>query len=141
MNSWRPVEFPSEGIFIAGCARYPTEISECIAQSYAAAAKAAIPMAQGEVISEAFTAEVDPMKCSTCGRCIDICPFGAVDWKDLKGPAAEAKRVALVNETECKGCGLCVASCLSNAIQLKGFTDEEIFAMVCTTLDVQYLTR
>jgi heterodisulfide reductase subunit A len=28
----RPVEFPSDGLFIAGCARYPTEISECIAQ-------------------------------------------------------------------------------------------------------------
>lgn len=137
----RPVEFPSEGIFIAGCARYPTEISECVAQGYAAAAKAAIPMAQGEVISEAFTAEVDPMKCSTCGRCLGICPFGAIDWKDLKGPAVEANRVALVNATECKGCGLCVASCLSSAIQLKGYTDEEILAMVCTTLDVQYLTQ
>jgi heterodisulfide reductase subunit A len=135
----RPVEFPSDGLFIAGCARYPTEISECIAQGYAAAAKAAVPMAQGQVVSEAFTAEVDPHKCSTCGRCVDICPFGAIDWTDWKDMAGENRRVALANPAECKGCGLCVASCLSSAIQLKGFTDEEILAMVNTTAETHDL--
>jgi heterodisulfide reductase subunit A len=135
----RPVEFPSDGLFVAGCARYPTEISECIAQGYAAAAKAAVPMAQGQVVSEAFTAEVDPRKCSTCGRCVDICPFGAIDWTDWKDMAGENRRVALANPAECKGCGLCVASCLSGAIQLKGFTDEEILAMVNTTAEAHEL--
>jgi heterodisulfide reductase subunit A len=126
----RPVEFPSDGIFIAGCARYPAEISECVAQGYASAGKAAIPMAQGSVIGEAFTALVDPLKCSACGRCIDICPFGAVTWEDQKTPGIENLNTASVNAAECKGCGLCVASCLSSAIELKGFTDEEILAMV-----------
>jgi heterodisulfide reductase subunit A len=131
----RPVEFPSDGLFIAGCARYPTEIMECIAQGYAAAAKAAVPMAQGQVVSEAFTAEVDPLKCSTCGRCVEICPFSAMDWSDWKDMMGESRKVALANPAECKGCGLCVASCLSGAIQLKGFTDEEILAMVNTTAE------
>ena len=132
----RPVEFPSDGIFVAGCARYPTEIAECIAQGYAAAAKAAIPMAKGEVISDAFNAEVDPLTCSACGRCIDICPFGAVDWNAARTPAGEESMVALVNPTECKGCGLCVSSCLSGALQLKGFTDAQIFAMVDTVAEM-----
>ncbi len=136
----RPVEFPSDGLFVAGCARYPTEISECIAQGYAAAAKAAVPMAQGKVVSEAFTAEVDPLKCSTCGRCVDICPFGAIDWTDWKAMTGEDRKVALANPAECKGCGLCVASCLSGAIQLKGFTDEEILAMVNTTAETHELS-
>ena len=131
----RPVEFPSDGIFIAGCARYPTEISECIAQGYAAAAKAAVPMAQGQVFSDAFISEVDPIRCSSCGRCVDICPFGAADWADWKGPTGEPGRVAMINPAECKGCGLCVASCLSGAIGLKGFTDGEILAMVNTTME------
>jgi heterodisulfide reductase subunit A len=131
----RPVEFPSDGIYIAGCARYPTDISECVSQGYAAAAKAAIPMAQGRVVSDAYVSKVDPMRCSACGRCVDICPFGAVswaDWKDLKG---EPRSVASVNPAECKGCGLCASSCLSGAIELEGFTDEEILAMVNTVID------
>jgi heterodisulfide reductase subunit A len=136
----RPVEFPSDGIFIAGCARYPTEISECVAQGYAAAAKAAIPMARGEVVSEAFTAEVDPVKCSACGRCMHICPFGAIDWNDHRGLNGQTRQVALVNPAECKGCGLCVASCLSTALQLEGFTDKEILAMVNATIESHQLT-
>lgn len=132
----RPVEFPSDGIFVAGCARYPTEIAECIAQGYAAAAKAAIPMARGEVVSDAFNAEVDPLTCSACGRCLDICPFGAVDWNTVRTPAGEESTVARVNPTECKGCGLCVSSCLSGALQLKGFSDAQIFAMVDTVAEM-----
>lgn len=130
----RPVEFPADGIFIAGCARYPAEISECVAQGYAAAAKAAGPMSQGQVVSEAYTSEINPLHCSACGRCIQICPFGAIDWVDCRGAAGEVPMVVQVNSAECKGCGLCVASCLSGAIQLKGFTDEEIFAMVSATV-------
>ena len=131
----RPVEFPSDGIYIAGCARYPTDIGECISQGYAAAAKAAIPMARGKVVSDAFVSEVNPMRCSACGRCVDICPFGAVDWTDWKDLHGETRSVASVNPAECKGCGLCASSCLSNAIELEGFTDKEILAMVNTVID------
>ena len=130
----RPVEFPADGIYIAGCARFPAEIAECISQGYAAAAKAAAPMAQGRVVTEALVSEVNPFMCSTCGRCVEICPFGAIDWTEFKISPERTRQVAAVNPTECKGCGLCVASCLSSAIQLKGFTDEEILAMVNTTI-------
>jgi len=30
----------------------------------------------------------------------------------------------------CKGCGLCVASCRSGAINLRGFDQGQIFAMI-----------
>ena len=130
----RPVEFPADGIYIAGCARFPAEIAECISQGYAAAAKAAAPMSQGRVVTEALVSEVNPFMCSTCGRCVEICPFGAIDWTEFKISPERTRQVAAVNPTECKGCGLCVASCLSSAIQLKGFTDEEILAMVNTTV-------
>jgi len=129
----RPVEFPADGIYIAGCARFPAEIAECISQGYAAAAKAAAPMAQGRVVTEALVSEVNPFMCSACGRCVEICPFGAIDWTEFKISPERTRQVAAINPTECKGCGLCVASCLSSAVQLKGFTDEEILAMVNTT--------
>lgn len=117
----RPVEFPTDGIFTAGCARYPSEIQECTTQALAAAAKAGVPMAQGSVLAEPLIAVVDRERCSSCGRCIDICPFGAAGWKDNRGVA-----VAYINPAECKGCGLCSASCLSGAIHVKGFSDEGI---------------
>jgi heterodisulfide reductase subunit A2 len=126
----RPVEFPADGIFVAGCARYPIEIPECIGQGLAAAAKAAVPMARGKVVSDAFVSEVEPSLCSACGRCIEVCPFGAVDWAEVRTPEAGKKSVARVNPAECKGCGLCTASCLSGAIRLPGFTDEQLFAMI-----------
>lgn len=126
----RPVEFPADGIFVAGCARYPAEISESMAQGLAAAAKAAVPMAMGKVVTDAFVAEVDPAQCSACGRCVTVCPFGAVDWSEVESPGHGKISVARVNAAECKGCGLCAASCLSGAIRLSGFTDEQILAMI-----------
>jgi heterodisulfide reductase subunit A len=126
----RPVEFPADGIFVAGCARYPAEITESISQALAAAAKAAVPLAQGKVVSEAFVAEVDPSWCSACGRCVNICPFGAVDWAEARTPDGATRKVASVNPAECKGCGLCSSSCLSGAIRISGFTDQQILAMI-----------
>ena len=126
----RPVEFPADGIFVAGCARYPADISDSIGQSLAAATKAAIPMARGKVVSDAFISEVDSTQCSACGRCLDICPFGAVDWAEVRTSSHGTRKVAKINPAECKGCGLCTASCLSGAIRLSGFTDGQIFAMI-----------
>jgi|GEM_PF-4616237 len=37
---------------------------------------------------------------------------------------------AQVNPVLCKGCGLCVASCRSGALHLKGFEEEQLFAMI-----------
>lgn len=125
----RPVEFPADGIFVAGTARYPAEISDCIGQALAAAAKAAIPMARGKVVNEAFVSAVDPVRCSACGRCIEVCPFGAVDWED-QSPRGGGKKIAKVNPAECKGCGLCASSCLSGAIGLSGSTDEQVLAAI-----------
>jgi heterodisulfide reductase subunit A2 len=68
--------------------------------------------------------------CSACGRCVTVCPFGAVDWSEVGAPDHGKKSVAKVNPAECKGCGLCAASCLSGAIRLSGFTDEQILAMI-----------
>jgi heterodisulfide reductase subunit A len=128
----RPVEFPADGIFVAGSARYPAEITESISQALAAAAKAAIPMAQGQVVSEAFISEVNPARCSACGRCVKVCPFGAVDWAEVQTPDRLTRMVARINPAECKGCGLCSSSCLSGAIRLSGSTDQQILAMIAS---------
>ena len=124
----RPVEFATDGVYIAGAARFPVDIGEAVAQGVAAAAKAASPMTAGEVSLEATIARTDPLLCSGCGNCEMVCPFNAVEvTKNDKG-----QNVSSVNAVLCKGCGSCVAVCPNGAMQQEGFTDLQIFSMIET---------
>ncbi|MEM5788778.1 MAG: 4Fe-4S binding protein, partial [Syntrophobacteraceae bacterium] len=60
--------------------------------------------------------------CSSCGTCVTVCPYNA--------PKINEKGKAEINPVLCKGCGLCTASCRSGAIQLSGFDDAQLFAMI-----------
>jgi heterodisulfide reductase subunit A len=126
----RPVEFAMDGIYVAGTCRWPADIKESIAQGYAAASEAAIPLNQGEVRVEAITATVDPRTCKGCGTCVLVCPFDAIELKESKTKGLEGKVVAEVNAALCKGCGLCTAGCPNKAIQQKGFNDVQLLSMV-----------
>ncbi len=121
----RPVEFATDGIYLAGSAKWPSSIAEAVSQGYAAAAKAAAPMKSKRIKAEAITAEVDATKCSGCGLCEMVCPYRAISLKD-KGNA----KVAEVNAVLCKGCGTCAVTCPSRAIVQYGFTDRQLLAQV-----------
>ena len=122
----RPLDSLVDGVFMAGCCQGPKDIPESITQARGAAARACAPLARGFVEVEPITAEVDPDKCSGCGTCILICPFGAIS-KDERG-------IAVVNEVMCKGCGTCAAACPERAIRLKHFTDEQIRAQALAAI-------
>jgi len=126
----RPVEFAMDGIYVAGSCRWPADIRESIAQGYAAASEAAIPLRQGLVKVEAITATVDPKICKGCGTCVLVCPFDAIELKESKIRGLEGKIVSEVNTALCKGCGLCAAACPNGAIQQRGFTDIQLLSMV-----------
>ena len=120
-----PVEFATDGIYLCGSARWPTDIAEGVCQAYAAATKAAIPMRRGYVKPEAITALVDEDKCSGCGICEPLCPFRAIELQSRDG-----KRVSHVSEAVCKGCGTCGAACPSGALTMNHFRDVEILAQI-----------
>jgi heterodisulfide reductase subunit A len=121
----RPVEFATDGVFICGSARWPSSAKEVICQGLAAAAKAAIPIRRGKVVIEAITAQSDPEKCAACGNCVAACPYEAIEITTING-----KKAAKVNEALCKGCGTCVASCPNDAMQQRGFTTNQLSAMI-----------
>lgn len=125
----QPVEFPVDGIFICGSAKWPVEIPEAISQGYASASKAAAPMRRGYVRPEATTAWVDEDICMGCGLCVEACPYGATELKRISrfGRLVE---VSSVNDVLCKGCGACAAGCPSGAMQHKNTTKRQVFEMI-----------
>lgn len=122
----RPVDFATDGIFVCGTAHSPKTIAESIAQAYAAASRAGIPMALGRVRTEAINAFVDEDLCTSCGTCVKLCPYNAIR-KDDQG-------IARVNDVLCKGCGVCAASCPEKAINMRHFSDAQVLAEATAAL-------
>jgi heterodisulfide reductase subunit A len=119
----RPVDAATGGVFFAGCAESPKDIKDSVTQASAAAARAGILMAKGQVTVEAITPTVFPGKCKACGLCVKVCPYNAISLnKDLK-------RVEII-EAACGGCGTCAAECTFGALTQKHFTDEQITAQI-----------
>jgi heterodisulfide reductase subunit A len=107
-------------------AHYPKPIDESVAQAQAAASRAVTLLARKTIAVSGMVAYVTPSVCSRCGVCVEICPYSAPSFIQ-KGPFAGR---AEVNPVLCKGCGLCVASCRSGALNLKGFEEGQIMAMI-----------
>jgi heterodisulfide reductase subunit A-like polyferredoxin len=123
----RPVDFATDGVFLAGLAHYPKPIDEAISQAKASAARAVTVLASEKMSVGGKVAYADPRKCTGCGVCELVCAYKAVN---LKADPKTDVLASEVNEALCKGCGTCVTSCRSGALSLKGFNDPQIFAMI-----------
>jgi len=121
-----PSEFATDGVFLCGLAHYPKPIDESVAQAQAAASRAVTLLARLKIQVSGTIAQVDPVLCSSCGVCVEVCPYSAPSPME-EGPFSGR---AEVNPILCKGCGLCVASCRSGALNLKGFREDQIMAMI-----------
>lgn len=121
----RPVDSTVDGIFLCGSAHYPKHITETISQSYGAAGRAATVLIKDSVTVSGAICEVDESACETCGACISLCNYGAIEFADTpKGKKAR------VNPILCKGDGLCTSRCPTGAIYLKHFTDQGILGQI-----------
>ncbi len=126
----RPVDVANEGVFLCGTAHYPKHISEVISQAYGAAGRAATLLSQDTVTASGSVCEVNENDCVSCGACISVCSYGAIEFHDtIKG------RKATVNSVLCKGDGLCNTVCPTSAISLKHYTDEELFCQIDAATD------
>jgi heterodisulfide reductase subunit A-like polyferredoxin len=116
----RPVDFGSEGIFMAGLAHYPKPLDESIAQARASVARVMTILSQDSIMVGGVVAVVDPDKCAVCVTCVRTCPYHI--------PFIGEEGHAVIEAAECHGCGCCVSECPGKAIQLMHFTDEQIVA-------------
>jgi heterodisulfide reductase subunit A len=123
----RPVESAVEGIFLCGLAHYPKPIEESIAQAQAAASRALTILTRKAIRVGGQVAHIDADRCSGCLGCIEVCPYGAIRFDDLK-------KSVEVNAALCKGCGACAAACPSEAVSLMGFTTKQIYAQIKSAL-------
>ena len=121
----RPVDFATDGVFLAGMAHFPKTIGETIAQAGAAVARATAAIAKGYVSILPTISCVDQNRCIGCGLCETLCPFNAIRVVETdKGRKSETI------DASCKGCGVCSASCPQQAVTIRHFTDEELFAQI-----------
>jgi heterodisulfide reductase subunit A-like polyferredoxin len=126
----RPVDFPSDGIFMAGMAHYPKLLDESIVQAKAAAARAARILSRESLIAGGIVANVDPELCVGCLTCVRVCPFDVPRIKADEDGVGGIHGAAFIEPTVCQGCGNCVAECPAKAIHLAHFEDNQILVKV-----------
>jgi heterodisulfide reductase subunit A len=122
----RPVDFATDGVFVAGLAHYPKPIEESIAQAQAAASRAATVLTQAKVEVEPIVSVVNQDGCIGCGLCEASCPFAAIRLVKVHGKGYRAENIS----ASCKGCGICAAACPQQAIDMKHFRDKQILAVI-----------
>jgi heterodisulfide reductase subunit A len=127
----KPLEAPTDGIFLAGACQGLKDIPYSVSQGSGAASKAATVLSKPKWKIEPIVSIVDPSKCrnvtAKCGICAESCPYGSIQ--------VEEKKAAKVIMAMCHGCGTCVAECPGDAITQMHFTDAQITAQIRTALD------
>jgi heterodisulfide reductase subunit A-like polyferredoxin len=125
----RPVDFTTEGVFLAGLAHYPKPIDEALAQATAAAQRASLILSKDEMTFPGVVSKVDPDKCAVCLTCVRLCPYGA--------PFINEEHKAEIVTALCQGCGICASVCPGKAIELAHFRDDQVFEEIDALLEAE----
>ncbi len=125
----RPVDFPSEGFFLAGLAHAPKNLEETIGQAQAAAGRAGALLSHESLTVSGVISKHNRKICMSCLACVKKCPFGA-PFIDEDGKVSH-------NEVKCTGCGICAATCPAKAYQVNYFRDDQLLAMIDTATDMK----
>jgi heterodisulfide reductase subunit A-like polyferredoxin len=131
----RPVDFATEGFFLAGMAHYPKFLGESIAQAQAAAARAVTILSRDTLEVGGVVAQVDEEVCVGCLTCLRICPYDVPQIRAELTGVGEIKGAAYIEPAQCHGCGICVGECPAKAIQLLHYRDTQMEAKVAALME------
>jgi heterodisulfide reductase subunit A2 len=127
----RPAETLTAGVFLAGSAQAPRDIPDTVALASAAASKALELLSRPVLEREPTVARVNEATCVGCFDCEKVCPYGAVERKEITDRDGNLlRRVAVVNQAMCEGCGACTAACRVRSIDVLGFDDQQVYAQL-----------
>ncbi|GAB6096229.1 hypothetical protein JCM14469_24820 [Desulfatiferula olefinivorans] len=118
----RPVDFPSEGFYVAGLAHAPKNITETISQALSAAGRAGVLLSHDRLAVSGIISKHNRDLCMSCLACFRVCPYGS-PYIDEDGKVSH-------NEVKCTGCGICSGICPAKAFQVNNFRDDQILAMI-----------
>lgn len=124
-----PYETRRTGIYSAGCVRQPMDLAASANDGTAAALKAiqciekssagaAVHPRVGDLSYPSFFMQ----KCTSCGRCTQECPFGALELDDKKHPVLDPNR--------CRRCGICMGACPVQIISFDDYSVEMLSSML-----------
>jgi heterodisulfide reductase subunit A len=123
----RPVDTPAPGVFAAGSILAPKSIAEARTQGLAAAGRALTLLAQDSLAVSGGVAKVMTERCASCLVCVRACPLAV--------PFINADGYSQIDPAKCQGCGVCAAECPAKAIQLQGYTDDQIMGRTDAVLE------
>jgi len=129
----RPLDFATEGIFLCGCAQWPKNIQDSISQARGAAGRACRFLGAKEIKTSGLISQVNPDKCIGCGKCVETCPYNAIELIDTTLEFEDlnlSMKLSVINTALCKGCGTCAATCPVDAISVKHYDFDQIGAMI-----------
>ena len=133
----RPVDFSSDGFFMAGLANYPKLLDEAIVEAQAAAARAATLLAHDTMNIGGSVAVVDQSRCVGCLTCVRTCPYSAPHITASLAGVGGIMGAAQIEAVACHGCGSCVVACPARAIQLMHYTDLQVLSKVDALFDLR----
>jgi quinone-modifying oxidoreductase subunit QmoB len=124
-----PYETRRTGIYSAGAVRQPMDLAAAARDGRAAALKAmqsiekssagqAVHPRVGDLTYPGFFMQ----KCTSCGRCTQECPFGALELNEKKNP--------VLNTNRCRRCGICMGACPVQIISFADYSVDMLSSMI-----------
>lgn len=124
-----PYETRRTGIYAAGSVRHAMDLAASAQDGSAAALKAIQCIEQSSAgaavhprVGDQSYPEFFLQKCTSCGRCTQECPFGALELDEKNRPRLDPNR--------CRRCGICMGACPVQIISFDDYSVDMVSSMI-----------